>query len=105
MAEENSEAAVLHFPSNAETVRRDIEEGLARLGCSKPKAEWIIADIMPRLAAIRSSFSITFPREAAHLIREIERELRQARETTFGQILLLEIELYDAKFLQGSESA
>jgi hypothetical protein len=100
---------ILHFPTLQERswpeMEREIRSGLSRLNAPHRMVDWIIADMKPRFLEGQNvgRVSVEVEPQCLAAVRTLFEQLRAFYKKfcvdMFGQLLLLEAELYQAKLL------
>lgn len=99
---------ILHFPTLQEQswpeIEREIRSGLLRVNAPHRMVHWIIADMKPRLVEGQNvaRVSVEVESQCVAAVKTLFEQLKGFYKKTctdmFAQMLLLEAELYQAKF-------
>jgi hypothetical protein len=90
---------VVDFPAPDENIERMVREALRGAGADQAMIDWIRADFRPRYEGLKSNAELPpAPIECAALINAAIHFFQERVHHAVVQMLLIEIELYQAKF-------
>lgn len=106
IGDQNLMENVIQFPTQLAIVERILRDALKQAGATDHCADWVMKDMKPRLEAFQQNFSIAMDPGGhqpsfASAYDQMRQILHDSSNHAIGTILMLEIELYQARFPGG----